>query len=164
MVKKGLKSVMKVDINHVNPFLSATIETFSTMIGEKAVPGKPSLEKGRGIGYDISGVIGLTGDLIGSVSLSFPEDTALNVISAFLGEEVKELDYDAMDAVGELVNIIAGYAKKFLKGYSTSISLPSVIKGAGLVVKEPNDVFSFIVPFKTELGAFDVGVGLKSAK
>lgn len=141
----------------------ATIETFQKMVRTQPLAQQYTLNKGSGIGHDISGVIGLTGDLLGSVSLSFPEQTALNTLSAFIGVPITLLDDDSMDAVGELVNIVAGYAKQFIEGYSTVISLPTVIKGRGLAVKEPSDVFSFNIPFKSDLGNFDLNVGLKKA-
>jgi chemotaxis protein CheX len=151
----------KVSIEHVNPFLKATIETYKLMLGDTPVAGKPKLVAGTGINYDISGVIGISGDVRGSVSLSYPKSCALQSVSAFLGEDVKELDPDVMDAIGELANIVAGYSKKFLTDFNITISLPTVIKGEGLIIKEPPDVFAFIVPFKTAFGNFDLGVGLK---
>lgn len=151
----------KISIEHVNPFLKATIETYKLMLGDTPVAGKPKLVAGTGINYDISGVIGISGELRGSVSMSYPKECAIKSVSAFMGEEMKDLDSDVMDAIGELANIVAGYAKKYLTDFSVDISLPTVIKGEGLVIKEPPDVFSFIVPFKSQYGEFDVGVGLK---
>lgn len=149
-----------ISVEYVNPFLKATVETYAAMLGTQIIPGRPTLSKGRGINYDISGVIGISGEIKGSVAMSYQSDAALKSVSAFLGEEVTEIDDAVMDAIGELANIVAGYAKKFLDA-SVYISLPTVIKGHGLVIKEPPDVFSFIVPFDCELGAFDLAVGLK---
>ncbi len=154
-------AIPNISIEHVNPFLKATIETYSTMMGTQIKAGKPMLNKGRGITYDISGVIGITGEIIGSVAMSYPTSAALSTVSKFLGEEVNEVNDDLRDAIGELANIVAGYAKKFLP-FNISISLPTVISGTGLVIKEPPDVFSFVVPFESDLGNFDVGVGLKA--
>lgn len=133
-------------------------------MGVDIIPGKPTLNKGRGLTYDISGVIGISGDVKGSVAMSYPTDAAVATVSKFLFEEVKEVDDDVRDAIGELANIVAGYAKKFLN-FNIYISLPTVISGQNLVIKEPPDVFSFVVPFECkELGNFDVGVGLKAEK
>lgn len=149
-----------ISVEYVNPFLRATVETYKAMLGTNIIPGKPMLAKGRGINYDISGIIGISGEIKGSVAMSYSNESVLKSVSAFLGEPVTEVDDAVMDAVGELANIVAGYAKKFLDA-TVYISLPTVIKGTGLVIKEPPDVFSFIVPFDCELGAFDVAVGLK---
>jgi len=153
----------EISVDLIQPFMIATIETFQKMVRTNPVAQQYTLNKGSGIGNDISGVIGLTGDLLGSVSLSFPEKTALNTLSAFIGIPITVLDEESMDAIGELVNIVAGYAKQFIEGYHTVISLPTVLKGKELVVKEPSDVFSFNIPFKSDLGDFDLNVGLKKA-
>lgn len=152
----------EISVDLVQPFIFATIETYEKMLGGNTpVAQQYTLNKGTGIGKDISGVIGITGDLLGSVSLSYDETTALKTLSAFIGIPITELDDDSMDAIGELVNIIAGYAKKFIEDYSVTISLPTIIKGKGLIVKEPSDVFSFCVPFQSPLGEFELNVGLK---
>ncbi len=151
----------EISVDLIQPFIIATIETYEKMINNVPVAQQYTLNKGSSIGKDISGVIGITGDLIGSVSLSYPEAAALKTLSSFIGVPITELDNDSMDAIGELVNIITGYAKKFMDEYETSISLPTIIKGKGLVVKEPENVFSFNIPFKCELGDFELGVGLK---
>lgn len=152
----------EISVDLVQPFIFATIETYEKMLGGNTpIAQQYTLNKGSGIGKDISGVIGITGDLLGSVSLSYNKQSALNALSAFIGMPITELDDDSMDAVGELVNIIAGYAKQFIEEFKVNISLPTIIKGQGLIVKEPSDVFSFCVPFKSPLGDFELNVGLK---
>jgi len=75
-------------VEHINPFLNATKETFSTMVNMEAKPSsKPYLKQGEGTTYDVSGVIGLSGDAKGSISISFPRTTVLKVVSEFLGEK-----------------------------------------------------------------------------
>jgi len=49
-------------IQHINPFISATIVSFKSMVGIDPKPGKAFLKEGRGIHYDISGIIGLSGE------------------------------------------------------------------------------------------------------
>lgn len=150
-----------ISVDLIQPFMIATIETYQKMLNNTPVAQQYTLNQGSGITKDITGVIGLTGDLLGSVSLSFPESSALKALTAFIGVPIEKLDNDSMDAIGELVNIIAGYAKKFIDDYSTVISLPTVIYGKQLIIKEPADVFSFNIPFVSDLGNFDLSVGLK---
>ncbi len=151
-------------VEHINPFLKATVEAFSTMIGMSPTPGKPYLKRGSGISYDVSGVIGLSGDAKGSIVISFPRVTALKVVSAFLGEKIISLNDDVTDAVGELANIIAGSAKKNLNDFNINISLPTVVLGENHNIFEPKDVLCMIIPFTCEAGNFDVAVNLKSDK
>ncbi|MGL1935660.1 MAG: chemotaxis protein CheX [Fibrobacterales bacterium] len=151
-----------VKVEHINPFIKATIESFSTMIGIKIVPGKIILKDKAQTGHDISGIIGLSGGARGAISLSFPKAAALEIVSKFIGEEMTALDDDVTDAIGELANIIAGYAKKDLTQFNIQISLPSVITGEGHSVSDSKDVQSMIIPFTFDSHTFDLGVALKS--
>jgi chemotaxis protein CheX len=153
---------MTVKVEHINPFILSTMETFSKMVGIPAKPGKIQLKQESGLSYDISGIIGLSGGAKGMIALSFPKETAISVTNKFVGTDSKDLNDDIVDAMGELANIVAGNAKKGLSEFNIMISLPSVVMGEKHQVKEPKDVFSFIVPFTTDLGNFDLAVSLKS--
>jgi chemotaxis protein CheX len=134
------------------------------MIGISAKPGKLMIKKDGAFDYDISGIIGLSGGARGMVSLSFPKATAIAVTNKFIAADHKDFNAEIKDAIGELANIVAGYAKKGLTDFHVNISLPSVILGAGHQIMEPKDTFSFIVPFTTDLGGFHLTVSLKSAE
>ncbi len=155
---------IKIKVEHINPFVTSTIETFSKMIGLEAKPGKLMVKKGNADDYDISGIIGISGGAKGMVALSFPKDTAVKVTNKFVGLTNSEMNADTIDAIGELANIVVGYAKKGLSEFNILISLPSVITGTNHQIMEPKDVFSFIVPFTTELGGFHLSVSLKNAE
>lgn len=151
-----------VKVEHINPFISATIESFKTMVGTAVVPGKIKLKDNKNLTHDISGIIGLSGGAKGAISLSFPVDVALEVVSNFIGEPITELNEDVTDAIGELANIIAGYAKKDLAEFNISISLPSVVTGKGHQISDAKDVLSMVIPFTWNDKSFDLGVALKS--
>ncbi len=151
-----------IRVEHVNPFINSTMETFRKMVGMEAKPGKLVLKNESGIGYDISGIIGISGSAKGMISLSFPKSTALSVTNKFVGTTHADIHDDTIDAIGELANIVAGYAKKELVSLNITISLPSVVMGENHKVREPKDVFAFVVPFTTDLGGFDLAVSLKS--
>ncbi len=153
---------ISVKVEHVNPFIQSTMETFTKMVGISAKPGKIQLKQSSALSYDISGIIGLSGGAKGMIALSFPKATAIKVTNKFVGVDNTEMNDDTVDAMGELANIVAGNAKKGLSEFNINISLPSVVMGEQHQVKEPKDVFSFIVPFTTELGNFDLAVSLKS--
>ncbi len=152
---------LAIRVEHVNPFVSSTMETFTKMVGIEPKPGKLMLKKDSKLNYDISGIIGLSGMAKGSVAISFPKETAIAICNKFMSGDYKDLHADILDAVGELVNIIAGNAKKDLTEFSIAISLPSVIVGANHQIAEPKDSFSFVVPFSTALGGFHLAVSLK---
>jgi chemotaxis protein CheX len=150
-----------IKVEHVNPFVTSTMETFSKMVGLQAKPGRPILKKDRVADYDISGIIGLSGGAKGMVSLSFPKATAIGVTNKFIGTSHTEVNPEIVDAIGELANIVAGYAKQGLSEFNIAISLPSVIMGGNHQIMEPKDVFSFIVPFQTDVGDFHLTVSFK---
>ena len=154
----------RIKVEHINPFVTSTIETFQKMVGIEAKPGKLIVKKGTANDYDISGIIGISGGAKGMVSLSFPKETAIKVTNKFVGTTNSDMNADTIDAIGELANIVAGYAKKGLVEFNITISLPSVITGSNHQIVEPKDVFSFIVPFETQLGNFHLAVSLKSVE
>lgn len=151
-----------VKVEHINPFVTATIETFKSMVHTTVAPGKVALVSMTNLKYDISGIIGLSGGAKGTVSLSFPRVTALKVVSEFIGERQLALDETVKDAVGELANIVAGASKKDLIQYKISISLPSVIIGENHQVQGGKEVVPLVVPFDSTLGSFHLVVGFTS--
>jgi chemotaxis protein CheX len=151
-----------VKVEHINPFVRATMETFNSMVKIEAKPGKPVLKKDTKLHADVSGIIGLSGGAKGSVALSFPRITALKSVSAFGGMKVLALDDLVVDAIGELANIIAGAAKKDLSQYRINISLPTVVLGEGHELGGPKDILPMVVPFETGLGGFNLLVSFKS--
>ena len=55
-------------------------------------------------------VIGVTGDLRGSLLYSFPKQMALDMVSIMAGMSMTKLDAFVSSALGEVANIISGNA------------------------------------------------------
>jgi chemotaxis protein CheX len=147
----------------LNSFVSATVEMLRAMAGLEPRRGDPRLKGHDDASYDISGVIGLTGQVQGFIVLSFPAAAAFHVVSAFAGEPATEIDEGVKDAVGELANMVAGGAKRALAeaGYELRISIPSVIVGPGHTISRPTGIPCFEIPFETEAGPFSVELCLQ---
>ncbi|QDS90379.1 hypothetical protein EC9_45870 [Rosistilla ulvae] len=79
--------------------------------------------------HEIKGIIGISGAICGTAALSITRDFAYKATGALLGETPTELNSDVVDAVGEIVNMIAGRARVLLGNEATNMSLPSVILG-----------------------------------
>lgn len=150
---------MKVE--WINPFLSATVDTFSRMAKLKVTAGKPYLFTDQQNNKDISGVIGLSGTLKGAVVIGMPESVALAMVHRLIGAKYDKLTPEVSDGVGELANIIAGYAKKDISGEELQIALPTVVFGPRHTVSMPSDVPVVVIPFESELGPFVIEVGMK---
>lgn len=155
---------MKAD--YINPFIESTLSVFKTMVGVEPKKDNIYIKKEDEPSFDISGVIGLAGQAVGSVVISMPEDLALNVVSKFLGEEKTKIDDDVVDAVGEFINMIAGSTKKVFseKGLKFKISIPNVIIGKGHKINKPSNVPCLGVKFNVGDKFFVVEVALKEEK
>ena len=149
-----------MDVAYINPFVVSTIETFTKMLNSEAKPGKILLKTDESATYDISGVIGLSGEAQGSICLSFPKLIALKVVSALVGAEIKIIGPEVSDAIGEIANIIAGNAKQHLTQYN--LSLPKVIMGKDHKIASQRGIPTIIVPFESSLGNFAMEVSLKT--
>ena len=89
-------------------------------------------KENRDMGWDISGIIGLSGQISGAVSLSMKDNVAFKVTKTLTGIDHNAFDADVIDAIGEIINIITGNIKKeFEASYKTAISIPSIVQGKG---------------------------------
>jgi chemotaxis protein CheX len=145
---------------YINPFVNATIEAFDKMLGCEVHRGALTLKTGPHTSFEISGVIGLSGNAIGTVVLSFSKELALKAAGTLLMTEMTEITGDVVDAVGELTNMVAGSAKSKLEELQLSISLPNVVTGAGHEIRFPSEVTPICIPFDSEWGPLTVEVGL----
>jgi chemotaxis protein CheX len=154
-----------MDASQITSFVVSTHQVFSTMLSLSVTAGKPytccTVPKFEN---EVSGIIGMSGDMQGMVVLSFPTATARNVIRAFTGMDMDPNSPDFADAVGELVNMISGAAKAKFEGKNVSISCPSVVIGKGHKVQQPSDAVCITIPFDCPGGPFSVEVAIKNAK
>jgi len=144
----------------VKCFVRSTQNVLSTMAGFESNIGKPTLKKHPQPTYDISGIVGFSGEVAGSVVVSFLKDTAIELVAAFSGEKLQPDHEDFADAIGELCNMIAGNAKKNF-GLKAQISIPSVIIGPGHTVARLRGVPCIIIPCTCAAGEFAVEVNIK---
>ncbi len=92
-----------IDANYIKPFVVAAKNLFETMINVPFSLGKPSLKTGSQVPpHEISSIIGLSGNVTGSVVISLSREVAFLLASALLGDEITELNEDCIDAIGEI--------------------------------------------------------------
>ena len=152
-----------MDIKYINPFIIAVKKLFDTMIEMPFSLGKPHLKKTTEPAHEISGIIGLSGNVSGCVVINMSEKIALAMVSAMMGEEITEFDDDCTDAVGEIANMIAGNAKTDFPGANNSISVPSVVIGKHKV-SYPSGVPIICIPCNTDKGQLVIEVAIKENK
>lgn len=152
-----------MNVAYVNPFIESTLRSLDMMAGIKADKTGLALKEDLITTFDISAIIGLTGETSGSIIISMPEKLACKVASNMLMEEITTLNKSVEDAIGEIGNIVVGDARRALiqDGHSLNISIPTVVIGSGHKISRSGDIPCIAVPFTTEFGEFEVNVGLR---
>lgn len=149
-----------MDVKYINPFLTSIRDVFDTMLNIPFSIGKPHVKSDGVPLHDISGIIGLSGNVTGTVVISLSKQVALGLSSALAGIEISEVNDECTDAVGEIANMIAGGAKKEFPGDNNSISIPSVVIGKHKV-SYPGGLPIICIPCETSLGRMSVDVAIK---
>lgn len=151
-----------INVKLIVPFINATRNLLSTMVGITSTIDRPSVKAVPIPAYDVSAIVGFSGELLGSVVVSFPKEVAEKIVSALSCAPIDSNHPDFPDGVGELANMIAGGAKKDL-GVNASISCPSVIIGSGHTIARLRDVPCLVIPCQTPFGTFAIEVSIKQA-
>jgi chemotaxis protein CheX len=126
---------------YIQPFIKVCETVFHDFCQTEVKAGRVFfVEKDEyGTNWDISGIIGLSGQVAGAVAISLKAVTALKVTDILTGTKHDSIDADVTDAVGEIINIIAGNVKKeFEEDLRIKISLPSIVKGKAHAIVWPS--------------------------
>ncbi|MHC5057193.1 MAG: chemotaxis protein CheX [Planctomycetota bacterium] len=154
-----------MEVQHMQPFVEETINTFEVMLGIKPEAKELETKDSTDGTYDISAIIGISGSGAGGVVMSFPEDVACKLVSRMLGEEITELNQDVSDGIGELVNIITGNSKRGLVKFGfedLSLSLPNVVIGKHRTVWRSKDMPCLMKRFfSSDLGPFCIELNVR---
>jgi chemotaxis protein CheX len=153
-----------MDVKFINPFLDGTMEVLSKMAFIQPIAGKPFAKKDDIACGDVSGIIGMTGDAIGSLALTFNEECIIYLTNKILNENHKEINKDVLDAVGELTNMISGAARKLMDKNNLTVfaAIPTVVFGKNHTVRHVIKSPSIVIPFQTEKGQFVIDICLMS--
>jgi len=149
-----------MDVTLINPFIEATLHVLASMAFTKASAGKPYLKKDSLAKGDVSGIVGLSGEARGTLSVSFSEESILSIVSNMFGEPVKEINEDVKDAVGEILNIVSGQARQKLEGMGRILkgAIPTVITGKNHAISHITKQPIVAIPFETDNGNFTIEV------
>jgi chemotaxis protein CheX len=152
-----------LDPKLIVPLINSIRAVFSTMVKLEVTIQRPHVKTSPAPSYDVSGIIGLSGDLIGSIVVSFQMEAAVRIASLFAGTALAADSPDFADAVGELANMIAGGAKKAFGGMA-NITVPNVIIGDGHTIARLSDVPCLVIPCQTRVGSLAAEVSLKKVQ
>jgi len=121
-----------MNVEYINPFIEASINVINKMTGFSPKLGKVYIKKTPYKGDHLIILIGLTGNIQGTVVISLSVETARKIASAMMGGcEIIQLDELAKSAIGELCNMILGNtAMKFSeKNIHIDITPPTILTG-----------------------------------
>ncbi|MCE2967339.1 MAG: chemotaxis protein CheX [Phycisphaerales bacterium] len=151
-----------MDPAFITPFIASIQNVFTTMMQLPVTIGDPRIKAEPATTFDVSGIIGMSGDVVGSVVLSFPISTAQRLVALFTGTEMKHDNPDFADAIGELTNMISGNAKGMFAGKKkVTISCPSVIVGQNHTVQRPRDIPCIVIPCSTDCGDLVIEIAIQ---
>ena len=155
-----------MDVKFINPFLQGTVEVLKKMAFVEPRPGKAYLKEDSIARGDVSGIIGLTGDAVGTLAISFSEACICDICSRMLGEAYTEVCQDIFDAVGEITNMISGVARTYMEkeGKAVYAAIPSVVYGKNHTINHILKSPTIMIPFSTDRGAFMVDVCIKKTE
>lgn len=150
-----------MDPTLIKPFISSIQNVFTTMLQLQVTINDPYI-KTNNVSNDVSGIIGMSGDVVGTVVLGFPTSTAENCVALFVGQKIDPATADFADAIGELINMVCGGAKAMFKNRKASISCPSVVMGCQHVLARQSEAATIVIPCQTDCGPFTIEVTIKA--
>ena len=134
--------------------LKASIEgVFTTMLGLEIDCGAPYEDSSTEPPHPgLTGLIGMAGAWIGSVSISCDATVGCKVASAMLGMEFSEVSEEVLDALSEITNMIAGNFKTDVEPTlgPLGLSIPTVVFGLHYTARTPGKEKWVVLPCVSE--------------
>jgi chemotaxis protein CheX len=126
---------------YIQPFIQVSTQVFKELLKCDLIPDRAYfIGKEAFLDWDVSGIIALTGEVRGMMAISMKFPTAEKITGILTGTKDEVSHADMVDAVGEVVNIIAGNVKKKLEDmFRIVISLPKVVHGKAHSVVIPDE-------------------------
>jgi len=121
-----------MNVEFINPFIESSDKIIKEVTGLSPNLGKLYVKQTDYTTQDVIVLIGLTGEIHGSVVINLSKVLACNIASAMMmGMPVPELDEIAKSAISELCNMILGNAATLFsrKGIVIDITPPTILIG-----------------------------------
>lgn len=143
---------------------TAVCQAMQQTFGVEVVPGAYEVGDGMvSLVGDVSGVIGMAqSQLEATLTLCLTFETVRSILPQVIGKSISITHEMAVDAVGEITNMIFGQIKSDLnsRGHRLKLGIPCVVTGKGHFVSQFHRGKYMIVPFHLEGQLFQVYVAL----
>lgn len=146
---------------YVNSFYKATQDVFQLMLDMDVERGNLKIVEDMVCSKDANVILGVTGDLKGTILFGFTKEMTLEMVKIMSGMEMGEIDNFVSSALGEVANIIGGNAITNLtnNNYICDIAPPQIIIGKYKSISMANRK-ALLMPLKTAIGEFDINIFL----
>jgi chemotaxis protein CheX len=106
----------------------------------------------------LSAIVGFGGRISGFIAIHLSPRSACTLAASLLGMNFDEMDDIVADAMGEMVNMIAGGLKKFASQDEDifKISVPSIVYGNDYSTHAPKNSERLLIGVQTEFCSFSV--------
>jgi len=150
-----------MNIQYLIPFVDAAYEVLLAEAKMTMRRGQLSLDKGAYTTDEVTVIISLVGDIIGTVFYSMTSKMTLDIVSVILDERIEEMDALAQSGVAELGNVITGRASVKLSqtGLESTISPPTLMIGKGAYISTL-DIPRLVVPLEGDSGKLVIHLAL----
>ena len=156
-MKASAANVKTVDIHEMEDCLEKAIKEITTTMfdcNSEIIP----FELVDLIPPGLSAIIGFGGKISGNISIHLSPDNACKLASNMLGMEITEMDDIVADAIGEMVNMLAGGMKKYACKHEDlfKISVPSIVYGSDYSTHSPKDSDRLLIGIKTGSSTYSI--------
>ena len=152
---------------YIQSFIDVCKNVFRELINAEIEAGRPYFSSQMSYpSWDISGIIGITGDACGAIVISLKKALAFKLTEILTGKVHDSIDDEVVDSIGEIINIVSGNLKlDFEREYRLVISLPTVVRGNDHTIQWPHSNARIIcIPFSIFDGdVFFLAVAIESA-
>ena len=152
-----------LDAKFINLFLTEGVKTFREMFNITAEVKEPHLlDIHAGHPWEISGLLGITGDYKGVIAFRLHKTLARKML-LLSGLECTEQEFEDTEIglVTEFTNIISGHAVSAVTDRSIDISPPFCVSGHNHMISWPRAIPVVGIPYVTPYGPFEVDVCFK---
>lgn len=151
---------IKIDTGVLNVFIRATIQTLEEMAQiRQVVYGSPFVQdkEERETNIAINGQLIIQGDLFnGSIFISFPEQTYLDIYHKVVLEKVDKIDESNEDMANEFAKFVYGHAVLYFREQNIKIGKAKSRLTYAPYVNSTKPVI--VVPFETQKGPFYIKI------
>lgn len=166
-VKPMTQPALSLDETLAKEISAAVTAALRQTFNVDVVPGQFEVGEGMvSLVGDVSGVIGMVqSHLEGTLTLCLTFETIRDILPQVVGKSVSITHEMAVDAVGEITNMIFGQIKSGLaqRGYHLKLGIPCVVTGKGHFVSQFHRGRYMIVPFHLDGQLFQVYVALHTS-